>query len=172
MRRRGARRDWFYSGTATIRFRAFAATGVATSRPLRPTPHDAKRPQAREAVLLRLHGAVVRRRDPADTLNRDSIPLEGVTEPARQRCCAARELVGEDGRSIVQFWLDVMNDETAKMSDRLEASRRLADRGWGRPGASVDPVQDAEPTSLRTLAEIDREIEALSAELNGRALRP
>jgi Family of unknown function (DUF5681) len=48
---------------------------------------------------------------------------------------AARELLGDDGQAIVEFWMTIMADDTASTRDRLEASRLLADRGWGKPPA-------------------------------------
>jgi hypothetical protein len=45
---------------------------------------------------------------------------------------ATRELIGEDGGPIVEFWASVMNDDGARTTDRLEASRLLAERGWGK----------------------------------------
>jgi hypothetical protein len=53
---------------------------------------------------------------------------------------AARELVGEDGMALVQLWWEIARDETRRDSDRLEASRLLADRGWGK-AASFEPVE-------------------------------
>ena len=47
--------------------------------------------------------------------------------PAR----VSRELVGEDGMALAQLWWDIARDETRRDSDRLEASKRLAGRGWG-----------------------------------------
>jgi hypothetical protein len=52
-------------------------------------------------------------------------------------------LVGEDGMKLAQFWVSIMQDETLRDSDRLEASRLLADRGWGKAptyAAIEDPL--------------------------------
>lgn len=46
---------------------------------------------------------------------------------------AAREVAGEDGHALAEFWMQVVLDDTRRDSDRLEASRLLAERGWGRP---------------------------------------
>lgn len=43
-----------------------------------------------------------------------------------------RELVGDEGHVIAEFMLEVMNDETARNADRIEAGKWLADRGFGR----------------------------------------
>ena len=54
-----------------------------------------------------------------------------------------RELVGEDGERIIEFMASVMNDETARKADRLEAAKWLADRGFGRAiqGLEIDVAQ-------------------------------
>jgi hypothetical protein len=65
-----------------------------------------------------------------------------------------RELVGDDGDTIVAFWLEVMNDPTARTSDRLEASKLLAERGWGKPTlpvAAVEPTPDDDAHSKEVL---------------------
>jgi hypothetical protein len=37
--------------------------------------------------------------------------------------------------ALVQLWWDIARDETRRDRDRLEASRLLADRGWGKAPA-------------------------------------
>jgi hypothetical protein len=59
---------------------------------------------------------------------------------------ATRELVGEDGLALAQLWWDIARDETRRDSDRLEASRLLADRGWGK--AAVFAPQEGDPLDL------------------------
>jgi len=68
---------------------------------------------------------------------------------------------------IAEFWLATMNDPTAKLSERLEASRLLADRGWGKPSAVDSAEYDDQPVNRvgSMLAEIDQDIERLCAEL-------
>jgi hypothetical protein len=58
----------------------------------------------------------------------------------------ARAAVGDDGRRIIDFWVNVMDDDTASTRDRLEASRLLADPGWGKVTAQA-PL-DGPPTSV------------------------
>jgi hypothetical protein len=53
----------------------------------------------------------------------------------------ARELIGDDGRAIIEFWISVMTDLSVRTSDRLEASRLLAERGWGK-AADQQPLED------------------------------
>jgi hypothetical protein len=62
---------------------------------------------------------------------------------------AARELVGEDGMKLAEFWLSIMEDPMRRDSDRLEASKLLADRGWGR--AAVFQPQEGDPLDLAAL---------------------
>jgi hypothetical protein len=78
---------------------------------------------------------------------------------------ATRELLGDDGLRIARFWLETMLDETEPTRVRLEASRLLAERGWGRAPAEGPLADDADDSWLRDLAAIDREIERLSTEL-------
>jgi hypothetical protein len=78
---------------------------------------------------------------------------------------ATRELLGDDGIRIARFWLDTMFDESEPTRVRLEASRLLAERGWGRAPAEEPIAEDADYSWLRDLAAIDREIERLSNEL-------
>jgi hypothetical protein len=49
-----------------------------------------------------------------------------------------RELVGDDGNAIAQFMFSTMMDPTARMADRLDAGRWLADRGFGRAVQALD----------------------------------
>jgi Family of unknown function (DUF5681) len=78
---------------------------------------------------------------------------------------ATRDLLGDDGLSIARFWLETMLDESEPTRVRLEASRLLAERGWGRAPAEEPVAEDADDSWLRDLAAIDREIERLSNEL-------
>lgn len=63
-----------------------------------------------------------------------SVRVSPATPAADRRAFprATRELVGEDG--LAQIWWDIARDETRRDSDRLEASRLLAERGWGKTG--------------------------------------
>ena len=76
-----------------------------------------------------------------------------------------RELVGDDGRQIAEFWLATMSNPTARLAERLEASRLLADRGWGKAAKGEPTAEEMAPTPHRTLADVDREIELLCADL-------
>jgi len=58
-------------------------------------------------------------------------------------------LVGEDGMKLAQFWVSIMQDETRRDSDRLEASKLLADRGWGK--AAVFQPQEGDPLDLESM---------------------
>jgi hypothetical protein len=63
---------------------------------------------------------------------------------------ATRELVGEDGHKLAEFWFSIMQDETRRDSDRLEASRLLADRGWGK-APTYAAIEEADPLDLADL---------------------
>lgn len=66
---------------------------------------------------------------------------------ARGLAKSTRELVGDDGLKLAEFWVSIYEDTNAKMADRLEASRLLADRGWGK-AASFAPIEEDDPLGL------------------------
>ena len=71
---------------------------------------------------------------------------------------ATRELVGEDGMALAQLWWDIARDETRRDSDRLEASKLMADRGWGK--AAVFQPQEGNPLDLAALEGAGEEFRA------------
>jgi hypothetical protein len=81
---------------------------------------------------------------------------------------ATRKLAGDDGQAIAEFWYQTMNDEKARTADRLEASRLLADRGWGKPSSEPlpDPQEQQPPQIFRPLTpERALELACLTKEL-------
>jgi hypothetical protein len=74
---------------------------------------------------------------------------------------------------LAEFWLSIMGDSMRRDSDRLEASRLLADRGWGK-AATYEP-QEGDPFDLaymeRAAEQFDREVARL-AELRRRDAAP
>jgi hypothetical protein len=62
---------------------------------------------------------------------------------------ATRELVGDDGRALADLWWTIAQDPMQRTSDRLEASKLLADRGWGK--AAVFSPQEGDPLDLAAL---------------------
>jgi hypothetical protein len=50
---------------------------------------------------------------------------------------------------LAEFWLSLMEDTTRRDSDRLEASKLLADRGWGK-AAAYEPLE-GDPLDLEDL---------------------
>jgi hypothetical protein len=70
-------------------------------------------------------------------------------------------LVGEDGMALVELWWSIANDPMRRDRDRLEASKLLADRGWGK-AAAYEPQED--PFDLE-------EVEAAAEEFRKRVLR-
>jgi hypothetical protein len=71
-------------------------------------------------------------------------------------------MVGDDGMKLVQLWWDIARDETRRDRDRLEASKLLADRGWGK--AAVFAPQEGDPFDLE-------EVEAAAEEFRRMVLR-
>ena len=55
-----------------------------------------------------------------------------------------RELVGGDGDKIALLWIETMDDVTLPRRERLEASKLLAERGWGKP-AAFQLIEDDDP---------------------------
>jgi hypothetical protein len=74
---------------------------------------------------------------------------------------ATRELVGEDGLALVQLWWDIARDETRRDSDRLEASRLLADRGWGK-APTFAAIEEDDPLDL---ADAEKAAEEFTAKI-------
>ena len=68
---------------------------------------------------------------------------------------ATRELVGEDGKALAEFWWSIVQDETRRDRDRLEASKLLADRGWGK--AAVWEPQEGDPLDLAAMEQAAEE---------------
>ena len=71
---------------------------------------------------------------------------------------ATRELVGEDGMALARLWWDIARDETRRDSDRLEASRLLADRGWGK-APTYAAIEDPDPLDRANLEAAARSFE-------------
>jgi hypothetical protein len=59
---------------------------------------------------------------------------------------STRSLIGDEGLPLVQLWWAIANDPMRRDSDRLEASRLLAERGWGK-AANWTP-QEGDPLGL------------------------
>jgi hypothetical protein len=73
-----------------------------------------------------------------------------------------RELVGEDGMRLAELWWSIASEPLRRDADRSQASRLLADRGWGK-SASLEPLEgdplglaDAERASEEFRAKIMR----------------
>jgi hypothetical protein len=48
---------------------------------------------------------------------------------------------------LAGFWRSIMDDPEARLDHRIEASKLLADRGWGK-AADHKPIEDADPLGL------------------------
>jgi hypothetical protein len=53
---------------------------------------------------------------------------------------------------LAELWWSIARDASQKASDRLEASRLLADRGWGR-AAEFKPIEGDDPLGLEEARE-------------------
>ena len=81
-------------------------------------------------------------------------------------------MVGDDGELILKFMVGVLGDESARMIDRLEAAKWLADRGFGKAVQAVEidvPVQSWESVLERLPTEDLATMRAIlwKHELNG-----
>ena len=54
-----------------------------------------------------------------------------------------RELVGDDGRRIADFMLNVLDDESERTETRLKAAEWLAERGFGKAPTQVELAEGA-----------------------------
>jgi hypothetical protein len=68
---------------------------------------------------------------------------------------------------LAQFWFSIMEDPMRRDSDRLEASRLLADRGWGK-AAAYEPLE-GDPLDLAALEGAAEEFRARIIRLAGEA---
>ena len=72
---------------------------------------------------------------------------------------ATRELVGEDGMPLVELWWRIAQDPMVRTRDRLEASRLLADRGWGK-APTYAAIEESDPLDLASLEQAAEEFRA------------
>ena len=54
-----------------------------------------------------------------------------------------RELVGDDGRRIADFMLNVLDDQSERTETRLKAAEWLAERGFGKAPTQVELAEGA-----------------------------
>jgi hypothetical protein len=87
---------------------------------------------------------------------------------------AVREIPVELGRGdgailLARFWWDIVGNDEWEHSLQLQASKLLADRGWGKAPEFV-PIEDADPLQPDP-EEADRILAALNAALDEIARR-
>jgi hypothetical protein len=75
---------------------------------------------------------------------------------------STRSLIGDEGLPLVELWWSIANDPMRRDSDRLEASRLLAERGWGKAANFV--AQEGDPLGLE-------DAEAAAEEFRRRVIR-
>jgi hypothetical protein len=63
--------------------------------------------------------------------------------------------------ALVRLWWDIARDETRRDSDRLEASRLLADRGWGK-APTFAAIEEDDPLDL---ADAEKAAEEFTAKI-------
>jgi hypothetical protein len=57
----------------------------------------------------------------------------------------------KDGQALIDFWTKVYEDESASMRDRLEASKLLAERGFGKPALTLEADFESDTLMLTRL---------------------
>ena len=67
--------------------------------------------------------------------------------------------------ALAQLWWDIASDETRRDSDRLEASKLLADRGWGK--AAVFSPQEGDPLDWENVEQAAADFRAKILRLAG-----
>jgi hypothetical protein len=60
---------------------------------------------------------------------------------------------------LAAFWVSIMDDPMRRDSDRLEASRLLADRGWGK-APNYAAIEEGDPLDLANLEAAAEEFRA------------
>ena len=61
--------------------------------------------------------------------------------------------------ALAQLWWDIARDETQRSSDRPEASRLLADRGWGK-APTYAAIEEEDPLDIANLEAAAEEFRA------------
>ena len=61
--------------------------------------------------------------------------------------------------ALAKLWWDIARDETRRDSDRLEASKLLADRGWGK-APTYAAIEEADPLDLANLEQAAEDFRA------------
>jgi hypothetical protein len=60
---------------------------------------------------------------------------------------------------LAEFWLSIMEDPMRRDSDRLEASKLLADRGWGK-APTYAAIEEGDPLDLAAMEQAAEEFRA------------
>ena len=73
---------------------------------------------------------------------------KGLAKAVRDRLDNAAAATGDTGADLlIGFWASVMANPKEETNLRLQASKLLAERGWGKP-ANYAPVEDEDPLEL------------------------
>lgn len=99
---------------------------------------------------------------PANRFQKGATPNPGGRPKGLARY--VRDLVGNDGRRIADYMLNILNDRKATTADRMKAAMWLADRGFGK-AVDVTPQNEGDdPLGLNDArARLVRKLAALPA---------
>lgn len=79
-----------------------------------------------------------------------------------------REMVGDDPGRIANILFDILEDPSARDSDRIAAAKELFDRGWGKAPTFM-PIEGGDPLEQ---SELDQAIREIADQLVARRVSP
>jgi hypothetical protein len=79
-----------------------------------------------------------------------------------------REMVGDDPARIANILFDILEDPSARNTDRIAAAREIFDRGWGKAPAYA-PIEGGDPLEE---SDLDRAIKDIADQLTAKRAHP
>lgn len=79
-----------------------------------------------------------------------------------------RDMVGDDPARIANVLFDILEDPTARNSDRIGAAKEILDRGWGKAPVYA-PIEGGDPLEGN---ELDKAIRDIADQLVARRAHP
>jgi hypothetical protein len=79
-----------------------------------------------------------------------------------------REMVGDDPARIANILFDILEDPSARNTDRIAAAREIFDRGWGKAPAYA-PIEGGDPLEE---SDLDKAIKDIADQLTAKRAHP
>lgn len=79
-----------------------------------------------------------------------------------------REMVGDDPARIANILFDILEDPSARNTDRIAAAREIFDRGWGKAPAYA-PIEGGDPLEE---SDLDKAIRDIADQLTAKKAHP